>query len=75
MYWRCGALELTLPLVKCVDGTTIRVKLKKTKPKQIKILRLANQECRRQPLEDEEIIPIVLGYNMLVRLLHYFVLI
>ena len=63
---------MTRPLVKCVDGTTLRVKFKKIKPKQIKILRLANQGRRRKPLEDEEIIPIVLSYIMLVRLLYYF---
>lgn len=61
--------------MKCVDGTTFRVKLKKMKPTQINILRLGNQDCGRKPLEDEEIILIVLGYNMLVRLLYYFVLI
>jgi hypothetical protein len=59
--------------MKYIDGTTFRVRLKKMKPKQIKILRLANQDCRRKPLEDEEIIPTVLGCNMLGRLLHYFV--
>jgi len=66
---------LTLLLVKCVDGTTFRVKFKKNKPKQIKPLRLANQNIRRKPLEAEGIIPIVLGYYMLVRFLYYFLLI
>jgi len=45
------------------------------KPKQIKTLRLAIQNSRRKPLEAEKIIPIVLGYYMLVRLLYYFGLI
>ena len=66
---------MILPLVKCVDGTTFRVKFKKMKPKQIKTLRLAIQNSRRKPLEAEKIIPIVLGYYMLVRLLYYFGLI
>jgi hypothetical protein len=45
------------------------------KPKQIKTFRLAEQNNGRKPLEAEEITPIVLGYNMLVRLLYYFELI
>jgi hypothetical protein len=72
---RRGTLELTLPQAKCVDGTTFRVKFKKMKPKQMTTLRLANQNTRRKPLEAEEIVPIVQGYNMLVRLLYCFGLI
>ena len=55
--------------MKCVEGTTFRVIFNETKPKEIKTLRLASQNSRRKPLESEEIIPIVLGYSMLVRIL------